>query len=167
MHIKMDDLVVFQEICRKICLNIPDTYVWSWDADRQMAVVVLKGSDAELVFFPLFKEFSQHWNFTSTTTSRESISEYINSEYGVLPGQVFFTSYPLNSLILFVAWWPWGNEGNVSMRVGLIPWNNVQIEDGFVYQCMKQWLHIVETPSSEADAAMADRNSSPLSFHQD
>ena len=142
MRIKLEDLVVFQEICRKICINIPDEYVWEWDAQRHMAVIVLSEPDAELVFFPLFKEFSNHWNFSSTTTSQESISHYINTEFGVLPGQVFFTSNPLYNIILFVAWWPWGNDGKVSMRVGLIPWNKAQFKDDFVYECLKRWLPI-------------------------
>lgn len=163
MRIKFDDLAVFRKICRKICINIPDNYVWNWDAKRQMAVVVLEESDAELVFFPLFKEFSHHWNFSSTNASKESITEYINSEYGVLPGQVFFTSNPLHNLVLFVAWWPWGNEGNVSMRVGLIPWNNFRLRDGFVYHCMKHWLDIVDEPAEPSDAAVADKASSLLS----
>lgn len=153
MRIKLDDLAVFQKICRKICINIPGSYTWNWDAQRQMAVVVLEESDAELVFFPLFKEFSHHWNFSSATASSESITEYINSEYGVLPGQVFFTSNPLQNLVLFVAWWPWGNEGNVSMRVGLIPWNNFRLKDGFVHHCMKLWLHIVDPPPGQTDSA--------------
>ena len=118
-------------------------------------------------FFPLFKEFSHHWNFSSTTASKESITEYINSEYGVLPGQVFFTSNPLHNLVLFVAWWPWGNEGNVSMRVGLIPWNNFRLRDGFVYHCMKRWLHIVAEPAAPSDAALADKAASLLSTRQD
>lgn len=167
MRIKLDDLAVFQKICRKICINIPDSYAWNWDAQREMAVVVLDESDAELVFFPLFKEFSHHWNFSSTTASRESITEYINSEYGVLPGQVFFTSNPLCNLVLFVAWWPWGNEGNVSMRVGLIPWNNFRLRDGFVYHCMKHWLPIVDPPSDQTDSAEADTASPSVSTQQD
>ena len=155
MRIKLDDLAVFQNICRKICINIPESYVWSWDPKRQMAVVVLEAPDAELVFFPLFKEFSNHWNFSATSAAKESITEYINAEFGVLPGQVFFTSNPLHNLVLFVAWWPWGNEGNVSMRVGLIPWNNFRLQDGFVYHCMKHWLPIVDSSleQTEPDAA--------------
>jgi hypothetical protein len=116
-----------------------------------MAVVVLESEDAELVFFPLFKEFSHHWNFSSTESSGESIPGYINAEYGVLPGQVFFTSNPLFNLVLFVAWWPWGSQGNVSMRVGLIPWNNTRLQGDFTWQCLKRWLP-VDLPHQPVDA---------------
>ena len=143
MRIKLDDLATFQEICRKICLNIPDHYEWHWDSKRGMAILVLDGEDAELVFYPLFKEFSHHWNFSSAQRDAQPISQAINAEYGLLPGQVFFTSNPLHNLVLCVAWWPWGNEGNVSMRVGLIPVNDICLVEGFLFKCLGRWLQIV------------------------
>ena len=142
MRISLADLTPFQEICRKICLNIPDCFHWKWDQKRNMAVVVLEGEDAELVFFPLFKEFSHHWNFMSTPPENESIIEWVNAKFGLMPGQVLFTSYALHNLVLCVAWWPWGENQKVSMRVGLIPLGKTRLRDGVAYECLRRWLHI-------------------------
>ena len=128
MRISLADLTPFQEICRKICLNIPDQYHWK--------------EDAELVFFPLFKEFIHHWNFMSTPPEDASIIEWVNAKFGLMPGQVLFTSYPLRNLVLCVAWWPWGESQNVSMRVGLIPLKNARLREGVAYECLRRWLHI-------------------------
>jgi hypothetical protein len=155
MRIRLEELATFKEICRKICLNIPSSYCWQWDSGRKMAVMVLSSEDAELVFFPLFKEFSHHWNFASPAETAQPITEKVNAEYGLLPGQVFFTSHPLHNLVLCVAWWPWGSEGNISMRVGLIPVNQVRLSDGFALACLKCWLDIVPAGSSPpGDAAV-------------
>ena len=142
MRIKLDDLEPFKEICRKICLNIPSVYPWKWDTNRKMAVVVLECEDAELVFFPLFKEFCHHWNFSSNPPEREDITQWVNEQFGLMPGQVVFTSYPLCNLVLCVAWWPWGNADKVSMRIGLIPLNKAVLQGKSAYQCLHRWLSI-------------------------
>ena len=89
----------------------------------------------------------------TTNTVIDPISQYINTEFGVLPGQVFFTSNPLYNIILFVAWWPWGNDGHVSMRVGLIPWNNARFKENFSYECLKRWLPIAVDEAGEISVA--------------
>lgn len=148
MRIKLSELKPFQEICRKICLNIPSGYAWQWDPKRTMAVVVLDGEDAELVFFPLFKEFRDHWNFSSAPPENETIGQWIHGQFGLMPGQVLFTSYPLCNLVLCVAWWPWGDDRKVSMRVGLIPASAAKLGDGVAFQCLTRWLNIVTTAAT-------------------
>lgn len=130
-----------QEICRKICLNIPGRYKWEWEPQRRMAVVILDEEDAEIVFYPLFKEFRNHWNFTSINEASEAVNNYINTEYGLMPGQVFFTSHMVNQIVLGVAWWPWGSDDKVSMRVGLIP-VNIDLGEDFACRYLSQWLRI-------------------------
>ncbi|MDA8141693.1 MAG: hypothetical protein M0036_23865 [Desulfobacteraceae bacterium] len=142
MQIKLSHLEPFQEICRKICINIPKTYTWAWDSQRDMAVVVLEGEDAEMVFYPLFKEFRHHWNFSSAPPSTDGIQEYINDQFGLMPGQVVFTSYPLCNLVLCVAWWPWGEDQRVSMRIGLIPINSTRLRNGTALACLSRWIKI-------------------------
>ncbi|RJQ83935.1 MAG: hypothetical protein C4519_05960 [Desulfobacteraceae bacterium] len=146
MKIKMDELAPFREICRKICLNIPPSYEWQWDLKRSMAIVVLQGEDAELVFFPLFKEFRHHWNFSSAPPETADVTRWVNDQFGLMPGQVVFTSYPLHNLVLCVAWWPWGDDDKVSMRVGLIPIQNSNLRREAVFQCLRGWLNIPNPP---------------------
>lgn len=142
MKIRMEELAPFREICRKICLNIPSSCRWHWDPKRSMAVVVLEGEDAEMVFFPLFKEFRDYWNFSSVPPETEGVTEWVNNQFGLMPGQVVFTSYPLCNLVLCVAWWPWGDENKVSMRVGLIPTNRIKLREQSVWACLQRWLNI-------------------------
>ncbi len=142
MSIQLNDLLPFQEICRRICLNIPDAVIWQWDEKRQMARVILDEKDAELVFYPLFKEFQSHWNFDSTPEAAKSVSRFVDETYGLMPGQVFFTSHVLCDLVLGVAWWPWGSDRKVSMRVGLIPVNEKKIGPAMAHDCLSRWLQI-------------------------
>jgi hypothetical protein len=143
MKIHLSELEPFKEICHKICLNIPSSCTWEWDQKRKMAAVVLEEEDAEMVFYPLFKEFRNHWNFASINDAAEAVNEYIHTEYGLMPGQVFFTSHMVCNLVLGVAWWPWGNNDKVSMRIGIIP-IKTGLTDDFTYQCLSRWLNIVD-----------------------
>ena len=146
VSIDISALTPFQEICRKICLNIPPDYTWQWDTQRNLAFVTMDKQDAELVFFPLFKEFSNHWNFNTSSTAEEPIAHLLNAQYGLMPGQAFFSSRPISELVLFVAWWPWGREDKVSMRVGLAPIQQEELEAGKAFQCLSSWLPLKKEP---------------------
>jgi hypothetical protein len=139
MKISLGDLAPFSKICHKICLNIPDAYCWQWDQKRNMAAIVLDEEDAEMVFYPLFKEFRNHWNFSSIDDAAEAVNDYIQAEFGMMPGQVVFTSHMVSNLVLGVAWWPWGSDNKVSMRVGLIP-VKVKLSGDFAQHCLSRWL---------------------------
>jgi hypothetical protein len=67
------------------------------------------------------------------------VNNYVHSEFGMMPGQAFFTSHMVSNLVLGVAWWPWGRDDKVSMRVGLIP-VKVKLSEDFARQCLSRWL---------------------------
>ena len=137
-----DKLACFAEICRNICLNIPAYCKWQWDARRDMALMTIQQQDAEMVFFPLFREFKEHWNFASPVQAEMMVAKLLNAEYGLMPGQFFFTSRPINDLVLFVAWWPWGCEDKVSMRVGLFSLLTNKSDSDLAMACLTRWLKI-------------------------
>ena len=107
-----------------------------------MALMTLNLQDAELVFFPLFQEFREHWNFSSPIQPETLVSKLLNAEYGLMPGQFFFTSRPIRDLVLFVAWWPWGNADKVSMRVGLFSLATDNTDPSLARSCLALWLRI-------------------------
>ncbi len=131
-------LASFKEICRRICLNIPAACRWEWDEKRGTALIVLENPDAELVYFPLLREFRDRWNFT-TGQPDTAAARLLDSEYGLLPGQTFFASPPVENLVLFVAWWPWGRPQTVSMRVGILPLD-AERPPGFAFTLLSRWL---------------------------
>ena len=95
MRIKLEDLVVFQEICRKICINIPDEYVWKWDEQRQMAVIVLSEPGRGIgVFFPFSKSSATTGIFHPQRHRKNPYLTISTPNSVSWPGQVFFTSQP-------------------------------------------------------------------------
>ena len=111
----------FESICGRISLNIPSTCIWEWDKEFNTALVVFDKDDAELIYFPMIKEFDQQWDYFSIDDSSQQVKKYINSLFGIMPGQNIFTSTEVADMILFAAWWPWGGDSKISLRVGLLP----------------------------------------------
>ncbi len=142
MEVDPTDLILLKNICHKICLNIPNNCQWHWDHDREMACVEIGKEDAELVFFPLFKEFKYNWDYSSEDLSEASVASQKNHTFGLLPGQVFFSSGPIGNVLLLVAWWPWGKNDKISMRVGIMPANQKNCQKGFSYDLLNSWLKI-------------------------
>jgi hypothetical protein len=150
MRLKISDLAPFKEICRKICINIPPNYRWQWDEQRNMALMVLEDEDAELVFYPLLKEFKHNWGFSTSPPENESVCARVNGQFGLMPGQVLFTSHPLCNILLCVAWWPWGEDRKISMRIGLIPAAEINLRNDMAFQCLSRWLNIAPVPCQDA-----------------
>jgi hypothetical protein len=142
MTVDHENFDSFKDICWRICLNIPESASWQWDHQRDMALITLEKQDAELVFLPLVKEFKEHWNFMSPAEAETLTSRLISSEYGLMPGQSFFISRPIDDWVLFVAWWPWGKAERVSMRVGLFALVPEKAGDGRTRTWLKQWLQV-------------------------
>jgi hypothetical protein len=146
MVVEDKDLESFKEICRRICLNIPAEYGWKWDQQRDMAMIILDKQDSDMVYFPLLREFRDRWNF-STGLPEMLIATLIDNEYGLLPGQTFFASQPIGSLVLFAAWWPWGDEDKITMRVGLFQLERSKFTGDLAFSHLSRWL-----PISRSDA---------------
>jgi len=137
-----NNLAPFKEICRKICLNIPSSYRWQWDAQRDMAVIALSVDDAESAFFPLFKEFVHNWDFISHVHAEPAVAEIVNAKLGLRPGQTAFSSQIIDNLVLFSAWWPWGENSKVSMGIGIVSVNHMRLPSDVAFQCLSRWLNI-------------------------
>lgn len=59
--------------------------------------------------------------FTSQTVTKAppNLREYVDRYGGLRTGQILFSSGTLGAnLVAFGLWWPWGDGGTISMRLG-------------------------------------------------
>ena len=63
---------------------------------------------------------------------------------GVVPGQKVFTMEPVNGVVLFAAWWPWGDDERISLRLGLISVTDNQLNNAEVKALICRWLNLHE-----------------------
>jgi len=119
------DLEKFKTICNRIGLNIPTGNHWAWDDKYNHALVVFDKEDLELILLPIALEFEQTWDFNTIEGSSHLVSEFVQSGFGLMPGQNLFVAGDQNAsgLMLYATCWPWGDGDNFSLRVGLFSAN--------------------------------------------
>ena len=115
------DLKKFETICNRIGLNIPAGTRWAWDDKFNHALVVFDKEDLELILLPITLEFEETWDFNTIDDSSRLVNEFIQSGFGLMPGQNFFVAADdkTSGLMLYATCWPWGDGDNFSLRVGL------------------------------------------------
>jgi hypothetical protein len=136
------DLDALEIVCRRISLNIPETCPWRWDKEFNLALTVIDRRDEIMVELPLTLEFSNKWDFNTITDAEKAIRDYFEAGFGIVPGQKVFTMDPINGVVLFVAWWPWGDDEQISLRLGLVSVSGEKLEGTDVKRLICRWLNL-------------------------
>jgi hypothetical protein len=113
------DLEKFKEICSQISSSMPSSYQWQWDERFHVALIVFEKEDMGAILSTVSNEFDHQWDASTISSASGPIGELVNSFLGILPGQIIFTCEQGAGLILFAAWWPWGNGSTISLRIGI------------------------------------------------
>ncbi len=137
-----DQLHPLEGICQRISLNIPENCPWRWDKEFNLAHTVISRKDEIMVELPLGLEFSHRWDFSTIEDADVAVRDYFQTGFGVVPGQKLFTHDPVQGVVLFAAWWPWGDDERISIRLGLISITDEKLQNADVKQMMCSWLNI-------------------------
>jgi hypothetical protein len=141
------NLEKFETICNRIGLNIPAGNRWAWDAKYNHALVVFDKEDLELILLPIALEFEQTWDFNTIDGSSRLVNDFVQSGFGLMPGQNLFVAgdEKASGLMLYATCWPWGDGDNYSLRVGLFSktpdYPNPQLAKGL----LTDWFNIQES----------------------
>ncbi|MGD9330261.1 MAG: hypothetical protein PVJ53_03060 [Desulfobacterales bacterium] len=144
---KQPPLKKFQSICTLIGKNIPTTNQWAWDDKFNHALVVFNKENLELILLPITLEFDQAWDFTTLDKSSPLVSAFIQTGFGLMPGQNLYTATDdhTSGLVLYATCWPWGDGDNFSLRVGLFSEDPNFPQPQLVKEYLTDWFQIVES----------------------
>jgi hypothetical protein len=134
----------FKSICGRIGLNIPNASQWAWDDKHHHALMVFDKEDLELILLPIALEFDQKWDFNSIHGSSQQINNFIQSGFGLMPGQHFFVAADdeASGLLLYATCWPWGDGDNFSLRIGLFSENPDYPAPSMTKSLLMDWFDI-------------------------
>jgi len=140
------NLEKFKAICNRIGLNIPTSNRWAWDHNYNHALVVFDKEDLELILLPITLEFEQKWDFATIDDSSRLVNSFIQSGFGLMPGQNLFIAADDNAagLLLYATCWPWGNGNKFSLRVGIFSQDPVFPNPQVTKDLLTDWFHIHE-----------------------
>ena len=104
--------------CREIVGAGQEFLHWQEDDRFQAVVSVFKREKAEQVLAIVEKAFLTKWTYADLKKAPARVKEIAKSLGGLRAGQMLFSSDPDCAPILFAAWWPWGNNNYISIRIG-------------------------------------------------
>jgi len=92
---------------------------WSWDS-RMTCITSSFSTEFETKARAAIAEaLTSEWASPAVSKAPAVLREYVDRYGGLRAGQLLFSSGPLGgSLLAFGLWWPWGDGGTVSFRVG-------------------------------------------------
>lgn len=138
----MTNLDKFREISQRVSLNITGKAPWRWDKQANLALAVIERQDDVMIELPLTLEFPNKWDFSTIDDADEAIRNFFQVGFGLIPGQKLFATHPVDGKVLYVAWWPWGDDARISLRMGLFSVSGEKLEDEKVRALLCNWLNI-------------------------
>ncbi|BBO80016.1 hypothetical protein [Desulfosarcina ovata] len=134
------DLDEFKTISRRVSLNIPQNCPWRWDKEFNLALTVIDSKDEIMVELPLALEFANKWDFSTIYEAEAPLRDFFQAGFGIIPGQKVFTTDPIDGIVLYVAWWPWGDEERISLRLGLMSISGNKLDHTEMKKRVCHWL---------------------------
>lgn len=93
---------------------------WSWDGRFECVASTFSHSHAEEAQGLVEDVFPQRWNHITLSDAPPLVSAVASATGGVRSDQMLYSAPPIEGLVVYGLWWPWGSGGtNISMRVGL------------------------------------------------
>ncbi|HVJ89462.1 MAG TPA: hypothetical protein VM580_06630 [Labilithrix sp.] len=92
---------------------------WSWDP-RLLCVTSSFTTEQE----PAARTATQmalqnEWTTATLVRAPQLLREVVDRAGGIRQGQLALSTGPINGLLVYGLWWPWGDGETVSLRVGL------------------------------------------------
>jgi hypothetical protein len=92
---------------------------WSWDP-RLSCVTSSFTTEQEPAARTATKMALQNeWNAQTIVRAPQQLRDVVERCGGVRQGQLVLSTGPINGLMVFGLWWPWGDGETTSLRVGL------------------------------------------------
>jgi hypothetical protein len=92
---------------------------WSWDSRMTCITSSFSTEFESKARAAIAEALTQEWASSTVAKAPAVLREYVERYGGLRTSQLLFSSGALGgSLLAFGLWWPWGDGGTVSMRVG-------------------------------------------------
>lgn len=140
--LRLNSMEKFKEICDALKEAVPGEYPWEWDGRFDMPLVCIKEEAAVTIAKKLEALFEATYDQRLKDGPKE-IKKLAKALMGIKKGQLLFST-PIEDEYLFGAWWPWGDNSQVSFRVGLYSLNKGISEEAEDLETFRRWFGFAE-----------------------
>lgn len=93
---------------------------WSWDGRFECVASTFSFAHVDEARGLVEALFPEHWTHLTVKTAPTVVGAVAEATGGVRSDQMLYSAPPIDELVVYGMWWPWGAGGtNISMRVGL------------------------------------------------
>jgi len=113
---------------------------WQWDERFGTALAEFLVDRKDNIRELIEPYLGNVWDNSTIETAPDSV-QVIAIKLGKLrEDQLLFTSDPNQDVIIYGAWWPWGNGKNISLRLAPHKWNLSSTEQAELKKQFRGWF---------------------------
>lgn len=106
-----------RDTCQVLLDDFADLLEWGWDDRTKALLAEFPTARAEAVRDVLDRHFNREWDHLSIRNAPAWIKTATGDLGDLRNNQLLFTSDPGVGVLIFAAWWPWGNGEVISVRL--------------------------------------------------
>jgi hypothetical protein len=92
---------------------------WSWDPRLLCCTSSFTTEQEPAARTATVIALPNEWTTSTIVRAPQQLRDVVERAGGVRQGQLVLSNGPLNGLLIYGLWWPWGDGETVSLRVGL------------------------------------------------
>jgi len=136
------NLSVIESICKNLLDDFHGMLSWKWDDWIGTILAEFDAGESADVRALLDKYLPVSWESANITTAPDIVQKLDRHLGGLRPTQFLFSSDPSSDDFVFCAWWPWGNQANISLRVGILSQDMSKEDDEKFNKRIRVWAGI-------------------------
>ena len=106
-----------KELCKELLDDFERVLSWQWDSGFNALVAEFSTAKQDEVRSVLERHLGFKWDSLSIRKAPELIKIKSGDLGDLRDNQLLFTTDPAGNVLIFAAWWPWGNGEVVSVRI--------------------------------------------------
>ncbi|EKD28878.1 MAG: hypothetical protein ACD_79C00176G0001 [uncultured bacterium] len=103
-------------ISKQLSEDLKNILKWKWDSRFETVLSEFPVGSKENILNLLNKSLTTAYDQSSIKKAPVLVKDIDEAFGGLAKGQLLFTSDPNQDILIFCAWWPWGNGINISVR---------------------------------------------------
>lgn len=136
------DISTLETISRDLAKAFEGHLTWKWDDRFETVLAEFSIDQKEEITSILKSHMGDIWDGGNFQQAPEIIKFVIKFFGGIHPGQELFTTRTDRDDLMLCAWWPWGNQKMISIRLGVFVQSLNDQENQVLNQMFKSWFNL-------------------------
>ena len=129
-----------KELCKELMDDFDRLLSWKWDSGFSALVAEFSTDKQDEVRSVLERHLGFKWDRNSIRKAPEKIKTQTGDLGDLCDNQLLFSSDPEGNILIFAAWWPWGNGEVVSVRIASPSTGERDAKPEGVFSMMKRFF---------------------------